>query len=227
MKVTAVTTCMGRKSHLEATLPDMLETFDKVIVVDWSCPDKSGEWASQQGASVVYKYGETYFDRTCAKNLGAHHVTTEFIAFIDADGWCFSGMREDLHSLLNQKAMVLAARNPRGEDLTDTFGFVCCSTYAFWSVGGYDEAFKGWGHEDSKLRGQLLLEAKLDPVRLKPSSLGAIRHSQELRERFNPGSMADTAAHNWTQLYCYYARFGISDWMTDPRTAEITFRPGK
>jgi hypothetical protein len=216
---------MGRRNHLEVTLPLMLETFDKVIVVDWSCPEKSGDWAATEGASVVYKYGEKYFDRTCAKNLGARQVTTEFVAFIDADGFCFPEMKEDLQSVISQNAMALAARNPHGSDLTDTFGFVACPIETFWKVGGYDESFKGWGHEDSKLRGQLLLEGRLDPVRLQPGSLGAIRHDSSLREKFNPGTIGATAAPNWKKLYSYFSQFGITDWMTDPRTQSITFRP--
>lgn len=222
--ITAVTTCMGRREHLEVTLPHMLNAFDKVVVVDWSCPQRSGEWAFENGASVVYKTGEKRFDRCAAKNLGAAQVQTDYIAFVDADGWCFPGLGADLHSLLSHSAMVLAARNSKGLDLTDTFGFVACPTEAFRRVGGYDESFKGWGHEDSLLRGKLLLEAWLTPVRLKPDSIGAIRHSNELRQANQNEPFAHTAAQNFKKLYAYFETFGIKDWMKDPRTESITFK---
>lgn len=215
---------MGRKEHLEVTLPLMLKTFDRVIVVDWSCPQNTGAWAAQEGASVIYKYGEKFFERTSAKNLGFTLVQSEYVAFIDADSWCFQGMRDDLLSLLSPQIMVVAARNAKGLDLTDTFGFIACRSSAFRAVGGYDESFKGWGHEDSKLRGQLLLEAGLSVARLKPDSLGAIRHGNDVRGKYNDGDIFATATPNWKKLYQYFEQFGIKDWMLDPRTESITFK---
>lgn len=215
---------MGRRNHLEITLPLMLEEFDRVVVVDWSCPQESGDWAVKQGASAAFKYGEKHFERSRAKNLGAQIVTTEYVAFVDADGFCFPGLREDLEWNLSHSTMVLASRNESGFDVTDTFGFLACPLEAFWKVGGYDESFTGWGHEDSKLRGQLLLEGGLEPRRLKSNSLGAIRHSMHVRGENLSQPIPVTSDKNFRKLYSYFQEFGIADWMTDPRTESITFR---
>jgi glycosyltransferase involved in cell wall biosynthesis len=222
--ITAVTTCMGRREHLEITLPLMLEEFDRVIVVDWSCPQETGDWAHREGASVVFKTGEKHFERSQARNLGARSVMTEFIAFVDADGFCFPGLREDLESILTPQTMAIAARRANGYDVEDTFGFLACSLEAFWKVGGYDESYTGWGHEDSKLRGQLLLESGLKPKRLKANSLGAIRHSMQIRSENLAKPIQEASDTNFRKLCEYFSRFGIADWMSDPRTESIAFR---
>jgi len=221
--ITAVTTCMGRLEHLQLTLPFMLAEFDRVIVVDWSCPDGAGDYATSLGASVVYQRNEKYFHRSKSRNLGARLVTSEYIAFVDADTLCMPGLKDELKTLRNNR-MLLSARTPKGYDIPNLFGFVACSTDAFWNVGGYDESFEGWGHEDSKFRGALFLEEKLTPFRLSGMALGAIAHGHELRDKNHEESLYKTSPVNFKKLYDYFQNFGISDWMKDPRTDSITFK---
>lgn len=221
--ITAITTCMGRREHLEVTLPFMLAAFDKVIVVDWSCPQASGEWAASEGASVAYKYGERYFHRSKARNHGAKLVTSEYIAFVDADTLCMPELQVELKSI-RQTNMLLASRTHSGADIPNLFGFVACSTDAFWNAGGYDESYEGWGHEDSQLRGALLLESKLTPLRVSGMALGAIAHDNALRDANHKDTIHATSTANFKKLYSYFDKFGIKDWMSDPRTDSITFK---
>ncbi len=221
--ITAVTTCMGRLYHLETTLPLMLEEFDRVVVVDWSCPQHAGEFASSLGASVHYKYGEHYFARGGSRNYGAQVVATEYVAMVDADTMCMPGVGDELRKLLTPDSMVLSSRTASGHDVENLFGFVACSLEAFWNVGGYDESFVGWGHEDSHLRGKLYLEEHLKVKRLSPMALGAIAHDNSIRTEYHEESIEQSSRVNFRKLLSYFEGRGISDWMSDPRTRDITF----
>lgn len=201
----------------------MLEEFDRVVVVDWSCPQKSGEFAASLGASVHYKYGQKHFARGGSKNYGAQMVVTEYVAFVDADTMCMPGVGEELQSLLDSDSMVVTARTPAGYDVENLFGFVACPLSDFWSVGGYDESYHGWGHEDSQLRGKLFLEARLNVKRLSGMALGAIAHPNELRDEFHEKTIQETSNVNFRKLNDYFASRGIADWMSDQRTRDITF----
>jgi hypothetical protein len=224
--ITAVISCMGRLSHLSITLGYALETFDRVVVVDWSCPENGGKFAESQGAKVIYKPGEKFFSGSKAKNLGAKHVTSEYIAFIDADTLCMPGLREDIDSLLSPTRMILSARNGDGSDVNDTVGFLVCPTESFWNVGGFDESWIGWGHEDTHLRGKLLLDAGLGVVRLSQGiKLGAIAHSNELRETFREAPIKQTAVEGWQRLVDWFKSKGVEDYPRGELVKDIVFNP--
>lgn len=222
--ITAVTTSMGRKSHLELSLPLMLAEFPHVVVVDWSCPDSSGEWAFDNGASVVYKCGEKLWHASKARNYGARCVTTEYVCFIDADSMVMPGLFSSLVEIVKSGAMALASRCPDGRDEPNLHGFLACSLGDFWSVGGYDESFSGYALEDMKLRAQLLLEAELGVKQIPPMTVGALQHSNELRGKYMPEPIETSAARNRGKLQDYFLSKGISDWLTDNRTEPIALR---
>jgi N-terminal domain of galactosyltransferase len=204
----------------------MLQEFDRVIVVDWSCPENSGEFASDLGASVVYKYGQKCFERSAARNYGGKLVCTEYVAFIDADTLCMPGLGQEIKEKLSTKTMLLSSRTAGGYDIPNLFGFVACSLEAFRRVGGYDESYQGWGHEDSQLRGSLYLSAGLKVARLSPMALGAIAHGNELRDMNHAEPTEVSSRRNFEKLNEYFWRMhGVRDWMKSPITSAITFRP--
>lgn len=222
--ITAVITSMGRREHLEIGLPRALDTFDKVVVVDWSCPKGSGEYAASEGASVAYKYGEKYFNGSAAKNYGAKLVTSDYICFIDADAVCMPGMKDIVKALASPDCMVLSPRNDDGSDVNDTVGFIICPTDAFWNVGGFDsELWKGWGHEDIHLRAKLYLDEKLKVKRLPHMMLGAIAHSNELRSRYHEKPIGETAVEGFPKLKAWFESKGIENFNTNPKVSDIVF----
>jgi glycosyltransferase involved in cell wall biosynthesis len=222
--ITAVVTCMGRLEHLESALALTLAAFDRVIVVDWSCPQKSGEFAAGEGASVIYKYGEKFFSGSRAKNYGAKLVTTEYIAFVDADTMCMPGLKEEIASLLSPSRMILSARSVDGSDVNDTVGFLVCRTEAFWNVGGFDETWIGWGAEDIHLRGKLFLDERLEVVRLSGMVLGAIAHGNDIRSENREAPIEKTAVYNHKTLANWFASKGVSDYSRNPAVQDIVFR---
>jgi glycosyltransferase involved in cell wall biosynthesis len=219
--ITAVTTCMGRREHLEITLPLMLDEFERVIVVDWSCPQFSGEWAAKQGAEVVYQTNQKHFNASKAKNIGARYVEGRSVCFIDADTLAFTGLRQEIEKSLTLTSMILA-RRPGNVDVTGLNGFIAVDIGHFWGVGGYDETLEGYALEDAHLRARLCLERQLSPIRV--SSLGAIRHANEMRSLHHKELISVSSKRSYDSLTRYLKTHGIQDWITDPRTSEIAYR---
>lgn len=221
--ITAVTVCMGRLEHLETTLPLMLAEFERVIVVDWSCPQKCGEFAKSEGAEVVYQRDEKYWNASKARNLGARHVKSRSVCFIDADVMVSEGTCKEIAELLDLSHMVLAPRTAEGRDVHNLNGFIALDIGQFWGVGGYNETLEGYGLEDGYLRAQLALERQMGCRRVSAGALGALRHSHELRQRYAREPITVSAPRNAATLNSYLASFGISDWRQDPRTSEIAY----
>lgn len=218
--LTAVTTCMGRRDHLETTLPLMLSEFERVIVVDWSCPQESGKWAEAEGAEVVYKMGMRYFNAGRARNLGALNVESNSICFLDADTMVFPGLRKEVESLLDDKTMVVSAL-VGGYDVPTLCGFLAVDTDNFWSVGGYYEG-EGYSNEDMFLRCRLWAEMGLKTDRV--SLLGAIQHGNAVRAANFEEDIEASALRRYQEIVAYMAEFGIEDYLTDPRTADFAYK---
>lgn len=225
--ITAVTMSMGRRQHLEATLPYMLSEFDHVIVVDWSCPQESGKYAEREGAEVIYRKGEKYFSACKARNLGARHVKSRSVCFVDADVLVMPDCKNEIERLLNLSTMVIAPRDSQDKDIHSLSGFIAVDIGQFWGVGGYDESLKGYALEDAHLRARLLLERGLLPKRLSQSSLAVLRHSNEIRGINFEGEDRNIkvgAKRNYDLLQNYLASHGITDWINDPKTKDIAYR---
>lgn len=227
--ITAIITCMGRRSHLEVTLSHAMREFDRVIVVDWSCPEQSGDFAEKKGAEVVRKIGAKFFSGSAAKNFGARYARSEYLAFIDADTFCMPGLGDEIKSLIAPNRMVLSARNFDGSDVNDTMGFLVCTREAFWSVGGFDETWGNvWGHEDTHLRGKLFLDAKLEVVRLSPGmKLGALAHGNDMRETFREVPIKQSAVEGFTRLVDWFKSKGVYDYPDGESVQDIVFKPHK
>ena len=198
----------------------MLAEFERVILVDWSCPQSSGEWAAKQGAQVIYQTNQKFFNISKAKNTGARYVESRSICFIDADTLVFQGLRKEIEESLNLTSMVLASR-PFNREITSLNGFIAVDIGHFWGVGGFDETLEGYALEDAHLRARLRLDRELSPVRV--SRLGAIRHSNSLRGTYHKEPIQVSAKRSHDALMSYLKSHGIDDWNTDPRTSEIAY----
>ncbi len=86
-KLSFVTTCMGRLEHLKQTLPTQKHPDCESIVVDWSCPDKCGDWVEEHHpwAKVIRVEGHGEYHRAKARNVGLQAATGEHICNADAD----------------------------------------------------------------------------------------------------------------------------------------------
>jgi glycosyltransferase involved in cell wall biosynthesis len=173
-----ITTCMGRLAHLQQTLPlAVTQVQSQCVVVDYSCPQKCGDWVEQHypGVKVVRVPGQTRFNISRARNLGAQVADAPWFCFFDADTLLDEHFADLVRPRLEPRCFFTA--QPWVKGLMGTF---LCSRDDFLRAGGYDEVFQGWGTEDRDLYLRLGLLGVTE--RGFPSDwLHSIPHDDELR----------------------------------------------
>jgi len=148
-RIAAVTTCKGRLEHLKQTLPRLMALpFDEVVVVDYDCPQGSGDWAEANcpGVRVVRVTEAPSFHCARARNLGAAATRAPWLLFIDADVLVEPDVLSVVRPLLRPGKFSRAAPLAK-----ECWGTIFVSRADFDAVGGYDEVFRNWGGEDDDL----------------------------------------------------------------------------
>lgn len=144
-----VTTCKGRLDHLKQTLPQFAkQSRTQVIVVDYACPQGSGDWVRQNfpQVSIVGVAGGEYFRANHARNSGAAGATAPYLIFLDADTLIADDFVSSVERSLAE-GVFLRFRFPQGNDLN---GACVVPAEAFHAVGGYDEVIEGYGGEEQE-----------------------------------------------------------------------------
>lgn len=181
-----VTTCKGRLHHLKQTLPSLIKTrCAEIIVVDYNCPDKAADWISENFplVTVVRVTDDDGFSLPRARNIGAQHVKSPWVVFIDGDVFIHDGWDAWIQRYLVKDSMYRAGP-VNGTLDPETYGTFICEKSAFDRIGGYDEAFSGWGGEDEDIYRRLIAAAITR--RAYPGTLvSAISHGDEERLRFS------------------------------------------
>ena len=176
--ITFITTCRGRLAHLRETLPSYVRQADAaVIVVDYGCPDASGDWveANFPQVEVVRSAESPRFEIARARNLGAARARSPWLCFVDADTHVANDFCERVNPLLEAGRFY----HPGLRSL-DTFGTCICATADFVRIGGYDEVIQGWGNEDQDFYARLLL-AGVDYGTFPSDALRASNHADSQR----------------------------------------------
>jgi hypothetical protein len=177
-----ITTCKGRRHHLEQTLPGWLaEPHVSVIVVDYDCPDEIGAWLATHypAVHVVSVRHRPTFNLGRARNIGAAAAPAGWWAFLDADMAVAAGWGGAVRSVLSRGRYHLA------EPLTSkTYGSCILHSADYATAGGYDDLIEGWGSEDFDFYG------RCRQCNIRPASWGAtlaqpIQHSDHERTRFH------------------------------------------
>jgi len=139
-----VTTCKGRLTHIQETLPLLWEQAKQdIVMVDYSCPQKSGQWVEKNYPQVhVVRVNKDGFNVSDARNQGARDLTCDFICFIDADVKVYPGFLEWLNGNLNPYCFYTIAKTNGPNEL---WGTIIVPTQAYKLIRGYDELFSGWG----------------------------------------------------------------------------------
>lgn len=180
-ELTFITTCKGRLSHLKETLPCIAKQPNvNCIVVDYGCPERCGDWVEAQFPNVkVVRSGPVEgFNTSRARNLGATVAQTSWLGFFDADIL--------LDSTFTAKVVpkLEAGRFYRGHPVTQqTWGSLICLRSDFEAIGGYDEAYTGWGGEDDDLIRFLSILGRKQ-TGFPAALLNEIPHTDALRTRF-------------------------------------------
>ena len=181
-KIAFLTTSKGRLHHIRKTLPLMVaQAAAEVVVVDYGCPDHTGDWveANFPTVKVVRVTDDEGFCLARARNLCARHSQSDWLVFIDGDvesaaGWVDWMQQHVAPGHFYRAAPIGGERDP------DTYGTLICARTDFEAIGGFDEAFRGWGGEDDDFYGRLrqhgVVEADYPAEFVNP-----IRHGDEER----------------------------------------------
>jgi glycosyltransferase involved in cell wall biosynthesis len=151
---------MGRLDHLKRTLPMLAQQpVCEVVVVDYSCPQNTADWVEAPAQSwpnvrAVRYPGQKFFNLSRARNIGAKHCRTKYIAFIDAD-LILCGNKEEGNWFTENVSVAL------GEQYFIRFnkwqcghsGFLLCWYPAFVYSGGYPAKTEGWGYAGPDIEG--------------------------------------------------------------------------
>jgi glycosyltransferase involved in cell wall biosynthesis len=188
-RLVMVVTCKGRLSHLKLTLPGFLFQLpptNKLVVVDYGDPDGAFDYCKSIGdpriVAVQLLTGTEIFNLSHARNCGANLLPSDILAFVDADSLLHADFLSQAAGLIRIGRAVLTRRNLRDRK-SDTCGLCCVRTDVFHRVRGYDEAFQGWGPEDSDFYKRVNGIGVVHdfPAHLYPATL---QHSNMERTRF-------------------------------------------
>ncbi len=186
-KFTLIVTCKGRLDHLKQTLPRFVRLADtQVVLVDYSCPDKAGDWVEVNfpDVKVVRVEGQKFFNLSAARNAGAAVADSQTLVFCDADTVISDGFGVALGSLADDNFLTFKAS--AGNSLGGT-----CAVNAkhFEKVEGFDEVMSNYGGEDGDLYWRLR-RLGLNRTYLNKEAASAIPHDTALRVKNYPGKDA-------------------------------------
>jgi hypothetical protein len=198
--VLPVITCMGRLAHLTQTLPGVVQEFERAVLVDWSCPNGSGDWAARtfgDRVEVVRVRGETVFHKTRALNEGiARARPDEWLLVLDADTRVAPGLRAACEERAVPGWFAIGDRVWPGPRWRQHLGGVLLvARAALDRVGGYDEGFLDYGPEDVEMRCRLRLLGDLRCADLPEHLLESLPHSDALRMQY--ASQGDLRRSVW------------------------------
>ncbi len=180
--LTYITTCKGRLSHLQQSLPRIAEQpHVECVVVDYGCPERCGDWveAHFQNVKVVRTGPTNGFNASHARNIGAAAARTPWLAFFDADI-----LIDPTFSIRVVPALQVGSFYRSHHVTYQTWGSLICHRSDFERVGGYDETYAGWGSEDDDLIMFLLLHG-VKQIGFPAALLSEIPHSDEQRTQFH------------------------------------------
>jgi glycosyltransferase involved in cell wall biosynthesis len=160
--VSFVVTCMGRLAHVQKCLHSIVgQPRSEAVFVDYSCPEKSGEWveANYPQVRVVRVPDRKLFNKCEALNAGVAAARGSWVAIVDADCQLRPHFTERIVGAL--KPGEFAAREARSslQSWVGGTGFV---VFERGSKARFDEALGaiGFGDEDHDFCWQLIEDGK-------------------------------------------------------------------
>ncbi len=175
--LTFAITCKGRLDHLRQTLPHTVALGGAVVVVDYSCPQRCGDWveANFPQVQVIRVADKPLFDIGDAKNHAVRAAQTPWVCLVDADIVLDRSFLETIEPLL-QPGHVLRCEHVT----TGTGGTMALEKNLFEQVSGHDSVYQGWGEEDEDLLDHLrFVGAKL--AKFPASCLQHLPHDDQAR----------------------------------------------
>jgi hypothetical protein len=211
-ELSVVTTCKGRLSFLQRSLPRFLaqrfegEVAYRVVVVDYGCPDGAAAWCREHFDDprlvvVSVRDDVEWFNLPRARNVGVRFAGNGVLALLDGDVLlrgddCLDSalrtMREGRWDRLNHSP----DRHDDGRPCLN--GQVLLRADALRALRGYDERLRYWGADDIDLyRRSTSLGHAWQALDL---GMGGIAHTDEERVRFVEAATRDEALERNREL---------------------------
>lgn len=126
----------------------------EVIVVDYSCPEGTGDYVSAHYPDVVLVRveGEAHFSNWKARNAGAEAATGDMLVFVDADIVLADGairsldeqIPEGAYGSFDRETSWAVSKSRAGLPANQLKGFLAIPAKAFHRLGGYDDVLLGY-----------------------------------------------------------------------------------
>jgi len=145
--ISFVIPCKGRLSHLQQSLPRALAQPDsEVIVVDYDCPDGTAAWVAEHHPDAIVEKVEDqpFFHGPKARNAGLARAAGDWVFFLDSDILISPSLVSDVRSRLAKGRYFVFGKFRRD----GVFGSNLTPRATVKAIGGYDEAFDGYGGAD-------------------------------------------------------------------------------
>lgn len=151
-RCTFIVPCKGRLAFLRQTIGSTVsQPHSRVIVVDYACPDRSGDWVETHYPQCeVVRVHEEPFNLARARNLGARAVKADdggWLCFLDADVQLAPDFHERMSRLARGGIFLVSRRGHPG-----LRGLLLVTTADFARSPAYDERYSGYGREASDMR---------------------------------------------------------------------------
>ena len=171
------------------------------MVVDYDCPNRTKDWVAAHfpEVKVAAVINEPFFNLSRARNVGASLATAPWLVFCDADQLLAPAFASELWNRLVPGTYLRTWKNTLAGPRWSPHPLICEAS-AFWAVGGYDDAFRGWGPEDLEFLDRLQRIGTRGTF-LPAELVETLRHSDAARGRFYEHSIEVSAGINH-----YYAK---------------------
>jgi glycosyltransferase involved in cell wall biosynthesis len=198
-KISFVTTCKGRRHHLEKTLPEnILGNLGypnvEFVVLDYNSEDGVEDFIRSRlmeyvdkGILVYFRESTAkYFHYSHAKNVAHVASTGDILVNVDADNYIGDGYTWALEKEFREQGIFVT-----GQRAGSFWGRIALRREDFLALRGYDESLWGWGGEDEDLRRRAVQRRGLREKILDFPSKGFIHHSDEERTKYQPPEFRD------------------------------------
>jgi len=159
-RISLCTTCMGRLHDLKQTLPKNIEDnrdYPNVefVILDYNSDDGLEDWMRksmmqhiESGVVAYYRTTEPkYYSMAHSRNVAFLVAGGDIVNNVDADNWTSTSFAGYVNRLANQcPRKAIFAKGKRM--LRGRIGFF---KDEWEELGGYDERFDGYGHDDKDI----------------------------------------------------------------------------